>query len=97
MPQTQYQANVTRSILAIEAQHRRTHPAHGYILLKQLQGMLDHVRINYPDDPALAACLIADRFPAILGLTRSILSWGQVVLDCEPDEVPAEGARLCES
>lgn len=65
---------------------------HGHIMLRQLASQVNGLLERYPDDPALAAEMLAERMPSVCGVAEKLLRWGRAVRDCDPSDVPEKGA-----
>lgn len=77
------------------AAQRKTHPAHGHVIVKQMAGYLDKMRDRYPDDPLIAAEYLLRHLPALKGHFRRLEEWATSVSGCDPADAPAHyRARL---
>jgi hypothetical protein len=92
--QTDLQRALGRQLLHAVAANRRTHPAHGFVILKMLNGVVTGLLHRYDDDPALAACQILDCIDIVLGYCSELKRWATAVNACDPADMNTYGARL---
>ena len=76
------------------AQHRRTHPAHGFAILRVLVGSVQAALKRYSDDPAIAACQLLDEVAKWKGYCTELERWATAVNACDPADMNSHGARL---